>query len=133
MAAPDLLRRAELVFYHPLQVRFLSCLCWFECPPDRRPGAAVSMFKSLILLRLDEAGVENTGTGVANEDLHFPKNQVTPIHTRTSFRPRFGLLIPAQDMCMYLTSPVSARLSRTNQCRPIPGCRLNSKVPPRSG
>src|SRR5208283_5703067 len=59
------------------------------------------------LVRLKEAALETAGTGVANEDFHFPKNQVKPIHPMTSFRPRFGLSIPAQDMCMYLTSPVS--------------------------
>src|SRR5208337_3474308 len=41
--------------------------------------------------------------------------------------------MPAQDICMYPASKVSATLSRTNQFTPVFACRLNSKVPLKSG
>ena len=41
--------------------------------------------------------------------------------------------MPAQERCMYPASKVRAMLSRTNQFTPVFACRLNSKVPLKSG
>jgi len=40
------------------------------------------------LLGLEEAELEAAGSGVANADFHFPKNQVTPIQEATLFAKR---------------------------------------------
>jgi hypothetical protein len=62
------------------------------------------------VIGLKEPELETEGTGGADEDLHFQRNQLTPNMKATLFMPRLGSWSPAQEKWTYLTSLVRARL-----------------------
>ena len=78
---------AQIHFFHQRRLAWKAKnqSCWFGGPIN------VSLGQKQLAVRIEETDFETAGAGVANEDFHFPKNQVRPIIPTTPFAPRFGL------------------------------------------